>query len=211
MDCTDESLLELVFMMRARLAAGETTIVLRVLDPDLGRGCYPGERVEHGGREWVHRPFRVWVDLAERLGLRLLTPRALGDGRIELRFEVLDRSASWQLDEVEDPTDKYGVDSGYARISKLEDPELVLDVADALDRIDPKPGARILDIGVNTGDEIALIGALRPELRETAEFVGIDHSRSALEVARGASAARTIASSRPTSTRSPGSTSGSSI
>lgn len=180
----DESLLELVSAIRARLAAGESTIVLRVLDPDLGRGCYPGERIEHAGRVHVHRPFRVWVDLAERLSLRLLTPRPAGEGIVELRFEALDRSASWQLDPVEDPTDKYGVDSGYSRISKLEDPELVLDVADALDRIALSPGARILDIGVNTGDEFALIGALRPELRETADFVGIDHSHSALELAR---------------------------
>jgi SAM-dependent methyltransferase len=180
----EESLLELVFAMRARLAAGESTIVLRVLDPDLGRGRYPGERIEHAGRVYVHRPFRVWVDLAERLGLRLLTPRPVGDGILELHFEALDRSASWQLDPVEDPTAKYGIDSGYSRISKLEDPELVLDVADALDRIAPQPGARILDIGVNTGDEFELIGALRPALRETADFVGIDHSRSALELAR---------------------------
>jgi SAM-dependent methyltransferase len=184
MDCVDESLLEIIAAIRARLAGGESTIVLRVLDPDLGRGRYPGERVEHGGRVHVHRPFRVWVDLAERLGLRLLTPRALGQGTIELRFEVLDRSASWQLDPVEDPTDKYGASSGYARISKLEDPNLVLDVSDALDRIGLEADARILDIGVNTGDELALIGALRPGLSETASFVGIDHSRSALEVAR---------------------------
>lgn len=184
MDCVDESLLEIVAAIRARLAGGESTIVLRVLDPDLGRGRYPGERIEHAGRAHVHRPFRVWVDLAERLGLRLLTPRALGDGRIELRFEVLDRSASWQLEPVEDPTDKYGASSGYARISKLEDPDLVLDVSDALDRIALEPDARILDIGVNSGDELALIGALRPGLGESASYVGIDHSRSALEVAR---------------------------
>lgn len=184
MDCVDESLLEILAAIRARLAGGESTIVLRVLDPDLGRGRYPGERVEHDGREHVHRPFRVWVDLAERLGLRLLTPRSVGEGRIELRFEVLDQSASWQLDPVEDPTDKYGASSGYARISKLEDPDLVLDVADALDRIELPNDARILDIGVNTGDELALIGALRPGLADRGSFVGVDHSRSALEIAR---------------------------
>lgn len=186
MDCIEESLLEIVFAIEARLAAGESTIELRVLDPDLGRGRYPGERIEHAGRVCVHRPFRVWVDLAERMSLRLLTPRAVGDGWIALRFEALDRSASWHLAEstATDTTEKYGSTSGYARISKLEDPNLILDVADALDRIALPPAPRILAIGVNSGEELALLGGLRPGLGERASFVGIDHSRSALELAR---------------------------
>ncbi|MFV8752126.1 class I SAM-dependent methyltransferase [Nannocystaceae bacterium ST9] len=184
MDVVGESLLELVFHLRARLAAGESTIVLRVLDPDLGGARYPGEPIEHAGRRYMHRPFRVWLDLAERLGLRLATPRALGEGLIELRFEALDRSASWHLVEPEDPREKYGTSSGYARISKLEDPDLLLDLADALDRIALPPSPRILDLGINTGDEFELLGALRPELRTSASFVGVDHSDSALALAR---------------------------
>ncbi len=195
MDRGDESLLELVFAIQARLAAGESTIRLRVVDPDLGRGRHPGERIEHEGREHVHRPFRVWVELAERLGLRLLTPRPAGAGWIELCFERLDPSASWHLDpQVDDASEgtneparrveKYGQASGYARISKLEDPNFILDFADALDRIPLPEAPRILDLGVNTGDELALLGALRPALRERACFVGVDHSPSALAVAR---------------------------
>ncbi len=185
MDCADESLLAIVGAIRAQLAAGESTIVVHALDPDLGRSRYAGERVEHAGRARVHRPFRVWVDLAERLSLRLSTPRSIGEGLIELKFEALDPSASWHLDSpAPEPSEKYGQASGYARISKLEDPNLVLDVADALDRIELPANPRILDLGVNSGDELALIVALRPELRDTASFVGIDHCASALALAR---------------------------
>ncbi|MGE3547038.1 MAG: hypothetical protein AB7L28_24135, partial [Kofleriaceae bacterium] len=87
---TGESLLEIIAFMQARLAAGASPLAFRVLDPDLGRGRYPGESIEHAGRAWVHRPFRIWVDLAERLGLRLLTPHS--ERELERRrFEPLDR------------------------------------------------------------------------------------------------------------------------
>ncbi|MGE3453989.1 MAG: SAM-dependent methyltransferase, partial [Kofleriaceae bacterium] len=180
---TGESLVEIIAFMQDRLAAGARELAFRALDPDLGRGRYAGERVEHAGASWRHRPFRVWVDLAERLGLRLLTPQP-ERGVVRLRFERLDRSARWNATNAEQHRERYGQDSGYARITKLEDPSFVLDFTDALDRVDFATPPRILDLGVNTGDELALIHALRPAWATGASFVGIDHSRSALDVAR---------------------------
>jgi 2-polyprenyl-3-methyl-5-hydroxy-6-metoxy-1,4-benzoquinol methylase len=156
--CRDKPLRDIV----ALVAAGERTI--DVLDPDLHPGCYAGERVEHG----IHRPFRVWVDLAERLGLRLLTPRAIEPPLIRLTFAPLDRSAMLR------PRGDYGSDSEFARISKLEDPCFLIDFAEAIARCPPPH--RILDLGVNTGDELELLPA--------AEIVGVDHSISAIAVAR---------------------------
>lgn len=158
----------------------EHELVVRVLDPDRGRGCFAGERVELDGVTYVHRGFRVWVDLAERLGLRLLAPRLVEPPLVELTFE---RLADTKRPPAGDATEKYGAGSELARISKLEDPGFVLDFADALARVRLSPQARILELGVNTGDALALIHALAPELRD-ATFVGIDHSASALAVAR---------------------------
>jgi SAM-dependent methyltransferase len=153
------------------LQGGERT--LRVRDPDLGRGLYAGEN--------GHRPWRVWIDLAERLGLRMLTPRRVDDEVLELRFEPLARVRE---PTVADITEKYGADSTFARISKHEDPGFVIDLGEALARV-PWPAApRVLDLGVNNGDELALVLALRPELRGAIEIVGVDHSASALAVAR---------------------------
>ncbi len=177
-------LLDLVAGMRAELAAGATVLVRRVLDPDHGRGRYAGERVERGGAVFLHRPYRVWVDLAERLGLRLLTPVRVDDTVVELRFERLAAAPAWTTDR-DDPTETYGQASGFRRIHKAEDPGFVLDLALALERARLPARPRILDLGCNTGDELALVLALAPRLAEVPEvFVGIDHSASAVAAAR---------------------------
>ncbi|HEX5063297.1 MAG TPA: class I SAM-dependent methyltransferase [Kofleriaceae bacterium] len=179
MDASRASLPDVIAHLRA--AAGPT-VEVDVTDPDLGRGTYAGESVAHAGVVYVHRPFRVWVDLAERLGFRLLTPRPLAPPLVRLVFERLDRAARLRPD-TGDATEKYGANSEFARISKLEDPGFVIDMADALARVAPDPNARVLDLGVNTGDELALLMTLSPALR-TATLVGIDHSASAIARAR---------------------------
>jgi SAM-dependent methyltransferase len=181
----DEPLLEIVGFIMTELERGASTVAVRVLDPDHARGHYSGERVEFEGRSHRHRPLGVWIDLADRLHLRMATPRPVGGGYIELRFEPLDERARWDAEAPGDVTEKYGSASGYARISKLDDPNLLLDMADALERVRVPDAPRILDLGVNRGDELALLLALRPEWATQARFVGVDHSASAIAEARG--------------------------
>jgi SAM-dependent methyltransferase len=167
-------MLEIIAHVRSELARGAKSIVVDVTDPDAGAGHYAGERIDGA----LHRPFRTWVDLAERLRLRLRTPRVVGDQLVRLTFEPLDVDAELAA-RGDDPTERYGAASAFARITKLEDPGFVLDMADALARVAPRVGARVLDLGVNTGDELALLLALAPSLRD-ATLVGIDHSASAI-------------------------------
>lgn len=149
-----EPLVEIIEYIRAQ--RGPVTI--RVLDPDRGRGKYAGEIVE----DHVHRSFRVWVDLADRLDMRLRTPRVVGE-YIELVFEPLaPASAAWD-----------------ARMSKLEDPCFVIDFLEALDRVRLE-APRVLCLGVNTGDEVALIKRRYPD----ATITGVDRDASALAIAR---------------------------
>ena len=180
MDVHAASLRDLIAHLERELRGGASQVRLLVLDPDLGRGRYAGERGEVGGIAYVHRPFRVWVDLAERLGLRLLMPRAADPPLVELVFEPLDRGRRIGAGETAGDPERYGAESAFARISKLEDPGFVVDVAEAVERAALPARARILDLGVNTGDELELLTALAPG----ASFVGIDHSASALAVAR---------------------------
>lgn len=182
-DAATAPLLAILHELRRRLDAGATAVRVRVLDPDHGRGRYAGEVVELDGRAYIHRSFRAWVDLAERLGLRLLTPRPASAPRIELCFErVADPAPAWDHEGA--ASERYGEASGFSRISRLEDPALVLDVEEALARIDLRGDARVLALGVGRGDELALVRALAPGLGAGASFVGVDHSASALAVAR---------------------------
>lgn len=180
----DQSLLQILAHVQGCLAAGADLVRLLVLDPDHARGRHAGERITIAGVESIHRPLRVWVDLAERLGLRLLTPRPATPPYLELRLERLDPAADWHTAPVPDPREKYGADSSFARISKLEDPDFVLDLADAIERVGLGPAARVLELGVNRGDALALLGQLVPDLATRGELVGLDHSRSALALAR---------------------------
>jgi hypothetical protein len=198
-----ESLLDIVDFVEQQLAAGAAALAFFVLDPDLGHGRYAGELIDHAGEPHVHRPLRVWLDLAERLALRLLTPRVdphAGDGLILLRFERLaPERRGWQgvasgpaeradgdSDDEADPpdpddrTERYGAGSGYARISKLEDPGFLIDLGDALVRARLGPRPRVLDLGVNAGDELAVMQRVVPGI----DVVGVDHSASALAAAR---------------------------
>jgi trans-aconitate methyltransferase len=174
-------MLEILAYLEGELARGRSAIPLDVVDPDLGRGHYAGEPSAHG----LHRPLRVWLDLAERLGLRLRTPRSLDDGtRLRLTFEPLDRGA--QIRGANPGSEKYGTQSDFARIRKSEDPAFVLDLREALQRVAAAPLAeapRVLYLGCNTGDEIELVRALSPRLR-AAQHVGVDHSASAIAAAR---------------------------
>lgn len=170
--------------IRARLAAGADIITFAVLDPDHARGLFPGESPTAHDRPHIHRPYRVWVDLASRLGLRMLTPRRISPPLIELRFERLDPAADWHNTPSPDPAEKYGATSTFARISKLEDPDFVLDFTDAIERTGLTPDARVLELGVNCGDALTLLSTLVPGLAERGDLVGVDHSASALDVAR---------------------------
>ena len=167
-----EPLTEIIEYLRTQLATPLTSqVAIRVLDPDRGRGRYAGELVDGH----VHRPFRTWVDLADRLDLRLLTPRVVEPPLVELAFEPLDATARWDRE-----PDKYGAAAAYQRISKLEDPCFVIDFLEALDRVSVPGAPRVLDLGVNTGDELALVRARYA----SATVVGVDRDASALAIAR---------------------------
>jgi 2-polyprenyl-3-methyl-5-hydroxy-6-metoxy-1,4-benzoquinol methylase len=179
----DQPLLAILAHVAARLAAGDEVIELLALDPDHGRGRFAGELVDHDGVPYRHRPLRVWLELAERLELRLATPRPAAPPLCVVRLERLRGAPGAAGDRAAPPAERYGAASAFARIAKAEEPGFVLDLAAALGRLAPPARARVLAVGVNTGDELALLAALAPAL-EGAAVVGLDHSRSALAIAR---------------------------
>ncbi|CAM3786947.1 class I SAM-dependent methyltransferase [Deinococcus frigens] len=168
---TLEPLSLIMSAVRSALEDGEE-VTLEVPDPDVGLGHYAGE-IGPAGR---HRPWSAWADLADALGAHLLTPQQAGPGRV--RFGLRPYAAGPAPD-----AGGYGAGGGWARVDKLEDPVLLLTLVEALRRIDPPSGGRVLALGVNSGRELDALALAFPERRF--EILGVDTEASALALARG--------------------------
>jgi SAM-dependent methyltransferase len=162
-------LLTLAAWLRARLPA-RAPLALDVPDPDLHPAPVAGG-------------WRGWVDLAGLLGCRLEAPCPLPGGRAGLTLAPLPPEAAWHRggtdpDRDADP-DRYADPHGFARIDKLAHPAFALPLLEALARVRPRDGARVLVLGCHRGDEIAALHRLAPPPRGLA-VLGIDHSPTLL-------------------------------
>lgn len=181
-----EPLHTILAQVRGQLARADRAELI-VPHPDLGFGrdppLLPGEPFELAGRRFRHRSLRLWVDLAERLHCRLALPESVGPHHIRLAFERLGPEASWHRSSAP-PEQKYGSAGDFSRLDKLEEPRLLLDLLEAVERAAPPPGGRVLGLGINDGREFDLFALLDPERAATLAFTGIDRSASALARAR---------------------------
>lgn len=145
-------------------------VAFEVPDPDLGVGLYAGEV----GAAGLHRPWPTWADLAETLGAHLLTPERAGEGRVRVRLR---RQAA-----TPDPDAQGYGGLEWARVDKLEDPVFLFTLVEALRRVSPPAGGRVLSLGVSGGRELDALALAFPG--RTFEVWGADLEAAALERAR---------------------------
>ena len=182
-----EPMLEIFRWLNDQLKSSKPAdvVAFEVLDPDRGRGKYAGERVTVGGREYRHRGYKAWNDLAELLFCRMLTPKVAGDDTVLLRFEKLDISDSFHKTDADNKEEKYGVGSRFFSIDKTEEPAFLAAYLKALESVGVGGNTRVLNLGINTGDEFHLIKETVDAAQwRRMELVGVDHSRSAIAFAR---------------------------
>ncbi|MDP2078242.1 MAG: methyltransferase domain-containing protein [Sulfuricurvum sp.] len=159
------------------------TLTFEVLNPDIGRGNYAGEAVTVDDITYVYRSYKAWSDLGELLFCRMLTPKILTEHTVQITYEKLNLSDSFHHSEAKE--EKYGTTSRFSAIHKNEEPAFLSPYLRAMrsDKIGTKK--RILNQGINTGDEYDLIRSiLSQEEYRNIELIGIDHSISAIEKAR---------------------------
>lgn len=175
---------EILNYVERQLGEG-TSVTIQVPDPDLSLGSYAGSLIEVEGLYCVGRSLHAWVNLAELLYCRLATPVRLGDGWVSLTFDPLSRIETFHRTS-EDPRERYGRESRFYAINKGEEPTFLFWYKHALARVGAEKKRRILDLGVNRGDELAILLSMRGESEksEGVEIVGVDHSWSAMEHAR---------------------------
>jgi len=182
---TDESMLDISLYLQTQLAKSENIVEFCVLSPDYLHSTYAGKSVEVNGKSYVYRGYKAWNNLAELLYCRMLTPLIEGQDLVRLRFEKLDIDASFHLLKETTLQEKYGTGSPFSQINKNEEPAFLYPYMKALQNVKVQERLRILDLGVNSGDEFYLIKELLEHKEyEKIELVGIDYSATAIAEAK---------------------------
>lgn len=179
---TTEPLSDILTWVNATLKASETA-TFEVLNPDHARGHYAGEEVIVDQTPYLYRSYKAWSDLGELLFCRMLTPTPLSEHTVAIAYEKLDLSDSFHRSEEKE--EKYGTASRFAKVHKNEEPAFLSAYLRALRSVHVGQRKRILNLGINTGDEFDLIRRiLSKEEYLDLSLVGIDHSQSAITEAR---------------------------
>lgn len=179
---TSEPLSAILSWAEEQLGTSET-FTLEVLNPDAARGSYAGAPIAIAGSIWLYRSYKALSDLGELLFCRMLTPQPLSKHTVAITYEKLDRDDSFHRSDAKE--EKYGTESRFAAIRKNEEPAFLAHYLRALRSVRIGEKKRVLNLGINTGDEFDLIRRiLPPERYRNLELIGIDHSASAIETAR---------------------------
>ncbi|MDQ1338811.1 MAG: hypothetical protein QG617_1779 [Campylobacterota bacterium] len=128
--------------------------------------------------------YKAFADLAQLYFMRLLTPIKKDETSTILRFQKLHLESSFHKDN-DKSSEKYGAGSDFFAIDKTAQFSFLYYYKKALEFVNFKGKKRVLNLGVNRGDEFAVIkNMLTNEEFCGIEFVGIDYSASAIEYAK---------------------------
>ncbi|MCK5111002.1 MAG: methyltransferase domain-containing protein [Arcobacteraceae bacterium] len=126
---------------------------------------------------------KAWVDLSQILQCKILMPQSLDNGTISIKFQKLNTKQSFHREQGDNKIEaKYGIDSTFAKIQKLEEPAFLHYYLEALKNATINKRLRILNLGVNSGDEFEVIKKYAGNF-ENLELVGIDYCQSAIDKA----------------------------
>ncbi|WP_294964735.1 methyltransferase domain-containing protein [Sulfurimonas sp.] len=127
--------------------------------------------------------YKAFVDLAQMFFMKMLTPSDIDANSLTLRFEKLNLDSSFH--KTDKSSEKYGVDSEFFTIDKTTQFSFLYHYRQALKFINIQNKKRVLNLGVNRGDEFRVIQELLSEDEfMVKEFLGIDYSASAIEYAK---------------------------
>jgi hypothetical protein len=153
-----------------------------VLNPDYCSSTYAGTEVSIENKLFIYRSYKAWNALAEQLFCRICTPKIINNHLIMITFEKLQKQHSFHHDKVSDKKEKYGVQSEFFNINKLEEPNFLLAYKKALQSVKIENREHILNLGVNRADEFIMIEKMCETVKKN--FVGIDFSQSAINTAQ---------------------------
>ncbi|DAB29224.1 MAG TPA: methyltransferase [Sulfurimonas sp. UBA12504] len=162
--------------------APKESLAFEVLNPDIATSVYAGNAVIIAGELYIYHGYKSWVDLAQILSCRMLTPTQNAAHTIIIRYEKLNADESFHKSII-DKEEKYGVTSIFGEIHKNEEPAFIAHYLKALKNVTINKRSRILNLGVNSGDEFEVIQKYISNF-ENMELVGIDYCPSAINAAK---------------------------
>ena len=152
----------------------------RIKSPEILEVSIPNPDLSSSKHSW-----RAWSDLASLLFCRMLTPQSISTQRVTLRYQKLNRTDSFHNRQSPLKEEKYGRKSLFATIHKNEEPAFLFSYRQALKQVNIAKRRRVLDLGVNSGDEFDIIQKmLNRSIYEQMSLIGVDHSPSAIEYAQ---------------------------
>ncbi|HEY9190293.1 MAG TPA: class I SAM-dependent methyltransferase [Sulfurovum sp.] len=173
----------IVLSEKAKACKAGEHFSFEIVDPDLGEG-YAGETIEIEGTSYLCRSYKSWTDLAELLLCKMMTPEKGSYPLVTMRFKKLETQSSFHTRSEGMKEEKYGTASHFSQIRKMEEPAFLYYYTQALKNAKLNQRRRILNLGINKGDEFAVIkNTLDEESYEKTELVGVDHSGTAIAYA----------------------------
>ena len=158
------------------------TFSFKVVNPDSMSRTYNGNSITINSQEHIYRGYKTWLDLAQQLQCRMLTPLMADEHFVIMKYEKLNSDVSFHKQSA-DKEEKYGKDSIFSLIHKNEEASYLYYYLQALKNVKVDIRARILNLGVNSGDEFQTIIEIADNF-ESLELVGIDYCTSAIESAQ---------------------------
>ena len=181
---TKEAMLQVITTLNDNLDAldAKEIIEFEVLNPDFCTSTYAGNIVLLDDKEYVYRGYKAWIDLAQILHCKMLTPFIESSNTVTIRYEKLNSDDSFHKSIV-DKEEKYGTESIFSQIHKNEEPAFIAHYLKALQNANINKRIRVLNLGVNSGDEFEVIQKYATNF-ENLELIGIDYCSSAINAAK---------------------------
>lgn len=177
---TDESLLQIQNYIQN---CQDDEVSFQILNPDYGLEHYSGKKIAIDNQNFIYRNYETYMDLANFLRFKFCTP-TIDKHLVTLRFKKPKSNHSFH-DCRDSCEDKYGKDSLFAQIDKNSESGFLLWYTQALNLVGVEQRNSILNLGVNSGDELKpikeIVGAQK---FENISLTGIDFCQSAIDCAK---------------------------
>ena len=181
---TKEAMLQIITILQEKLTSlnAKERVEFEVLNPDFCTSTYSGNIALINNKEYIYRGYKAWVDLAQTLNCRMLTPLIKSDTTVLIRYEKLNADESFHKSLI-DKEEKYGSKSIFSEIHKNEEPAFIVNYLKALQNATINKRIRVLNLGVNSGDEFEVIQKYATNFKNL-ELIGIDYCSSAINAAK---------------------------